>query len=93
MNPNRRNRVALGAVEVKSARRSSILKKPETTPDKENATNSRPFPSSRRKSSLGGDKKRRVSFSQTDQVHTISPSKLAGERKSILRKGQEPTPQ
>ncbi len=94
MNAGRRNRVALSTVEVKGPRRSSILKKPEMTPDKENAANSRPVPASGRKSSLGGgDKKRRVSFSHTDQVHTITPTKAGPETKrSILRKA-EPTPQ
>jgi hypothetical protein len=92
MNPNRRNRVALSSVEVKAgARRSSILKKPEITPDKENGSNARGFPSSRRKSSIGGEKKRRVSFSHTDQIHTISPAKQAGERRSnLVRKEPEP---
>lgn len=88
----RRGRAALSEIKP-SSRRSSILKKPEMTPDKENTGNSRGF-TSRRKSSLGGDKKRRVSFSTTDQIHTISPAKQAAEKKSALsRKLAEPTPE
>ena len=88
---NRRSRSAL--TEVKPSRRSSILKKPEATPDKENTGNSRPF-ASRRKSSLGGEKKRRVSVSTTDQIHTISPAKQAGEKRLALqRKPVAPTPE
>jgi hypothetical protein len=70
------------------------LKKPDlVTPDKENAANSRGF-ASRRKSSVGGEKKRRVSFSHTDQIHTISPVKSTTEKRAhIQRKEVEPTPQ
>ena len=91
---NRRGRAALAEVKPVTRRRSSILKKPElTTPDKENTANSRPF-TSRRKSSFGGDKKRRVSFSHTDQVHLLSPAKSAVEKKVNLQpKAVEPTPQ
>ena len=79
MQPSRRARVG-PIVEVTSTRRSSILKKDTSMDDvKENAGNR---PSSRR-ASVTGDKKRRVSFSQTDVVHAISPAKEG--RRSILR--------
>ena len=95
MNANRRSRAGLSSVEAKGgARRSSILKKPEVTPDKENGANGRVFapPSSSRRKSGAGDKKRRVSFSHTDQIHTISPARQTTEKRSALASRKEPEP-
>ena len=92
----RRGRKVLSPRVKSSSRRSSILKKSEITPDKENTANMAAV-AQRRKSSIGGgDKKRRVSFSQTIDVRTFNPSPskqaLRASDKKLVLQAKEPEP-